>query len=990
MSQQVINVGTAPNDGTGDPLRTAYIKTNDNFGELYSRVQTSPPATLTGSAGDTAGMYAYDQNYFYYCYANFDGSTQIWNQISQTGNVSVTNIASGNSSIGFSDINGNVLISVHGASNVAVLTPDGLNITGAVSATGAITAAANVNAANIFVTGQIVSNNNITGQYFVGNGAYLTGVATSYGDGNVAVYLPTYTGALPSLAGNVTTTANVQGAYILGNGSQLTGLPATYANSNVATYLAGSAGNIIPAANVTYSLGSSAYQWKDLWVSNSTIYINSVAVSITAGNTLTVGGQAVLTNGGNTAVSTTGNVSAANIAATGAVTSASASVSGNVTGGNILTAGIVSAAGNISSNYFVGNGSLLTGIAANYGNANVAAYLPTYTGSFVSLTGNVTTTANIAGGNILTSGLISSTGNVTGGNLLFGSGIVSGTGNVNGNVITATTLNATVVSASGNVTGGNIIGGASVNATLHSGTTVSVTGNVTGNFFNGNGSQLSGMYTNSNVASFLPTYTGNLTAGNVIVTSAVKSATVSASGNITGSYFLGNGSQLTGISASLSGTVSSANVSYTAPFTGAVARTGNSKWADTVSVKDFGAVGDGVTDDTAAIQAAIDTEKSVYVPAGTYRLSDAVGCYYAGQIIYGDGRTKSVFLADNINYSFNLAATAVLVFTPSEPGTSLRDIGIEFVQPVTSTRASLVQYPPAIYAQNCPRFSMYQCRITNGMTGIDMRQNSGGATIDGLEMSCYNYGIRIDGSLDSVRIIRLQYWPFEIVGTANESIFFDSSNHGVESGRCDDLKIEDCLFINGGIQLSLISTGSGTTFGVCSNTDFDNTGSFNMAGGQMSFVNCYWTIGNANYQPIVITGGILRVDSSDFQAAVALNNYMISISGGATYVQVTGCTFQNSGPNGGYITMSSGDAIVNGNKFVTPANQAWTNALVYVNGAGPRMTFVNNRSTDKGTGAGSFIAVTNDNWHVVCNNAGIGWTYSYPVSRSQMVVANNS
>lgn len=56
MALQVINVGSAPNDGLGDPIRTAYIKCNDNFGELYSRAQTVPPTTLVGSPGDTAAV----------------------------------------------------------------------------------------------------------------------------------------------------------------------------------------------------------------------------------------------------------------------------------------------------------------------------------------------------------------------------------------------------------------------------------------------------------------------------------------------------------------------------------------------------------------------------------------------------------------------------------------------------------------------------------------------------------------------------------------------------------------------------------------------------------------------------------------------------------------------------------------------------------------------------------------------------------------------
>ena len=82
MALEVINVGSAPNDGTGDPLRTAYIKCNTNFAEIYSRAQTTPPSTSIGTVGDVAGMYAYDAVYFYYCYQDYDGSSDVWNRIS--------------------------------------------------------------------------------------------------------------------------------------------------------------------------------------------------------------------------------------------------------------------------------------------------------------------------------------------------------------------------------------------------------------------------------------------------------------------------------------------------------------------------------------------------------------------------------------------------------------------------------------------------------------------------------------------------------------------------------------------------------------------------------------------------------------------------------------------------------------------------------------------------------------------------------------------
>lgn len=71
-------------------------------------------------------------------------------------------------------------------------------------------------------------------------------------------------------------------------------------------------------------------------------------------------------------------------------------------------------------------------------------------------------------------------------------------------------------------------------------------------------------------------------------------------------------------------------VVYTPAGTGAVDTTVRAKLREGVSVKDFGAVGDGVTDDYAAFQAAHDSLSAsnsdvggeIYIPSGTYYLSD--------------------------------------------------------------------------------------------------------------------------------------------------------------------------------------------------------------------------------------------------------------------------------------------------------------------------------------------------------------------------------
>lgn len=50
-TQEVINVGTLPNDGLGDPLRTAYQKINNNFSNLFSTfVNTSNTYTVGNSS----------------------------------------------------------------------------------------------------------------------------------------------------------------------------------------------------------------------------------------------------------------------------------------------------------------------------------------------------------------------------------------------------------------------------------------------------------------------------------------------------------------------------------------------------------------------------------------------------------------------------------------------------------------------------------------------------------------------------------------------------------------------------------------------------------------------------------------------------------------------------------------------------------------------------------------------------------------------------
>jgi len=76
------------------------------------------------------------------------------------------------------------------------------------------------------------------------------------------------------------------------------------------------------------------------------------------------------------------------------------------------------------------------------------------------------------------------------------------------------------------------------------------------------------------------------------------------------------------------------------------ARSLANRFADVVNVKDFGAVGDGVADDTAAIQAAINyavpIKKPIYFPSGTYLYSSITGLNQNNITIIGDGSNNTI------------------------------------------------------------------------------------------------------------------------------------------------------------------------------------------------------------------------------------------------------------------------------------------------------------------------------------------------------------
>ena len=482
--------------------------------------------------------------------------------LSVVGNVTATGIvATGNISAGNLNISGNLTVPF---SSAVLTTGSQPNIT-SVGTLTSLSVAGNINAGNLRTVGQVSSTGNIT-------------TAASVN------------------AATVSATGNITGANLIATGGEFSTTISASANitgGNLLTAgLISSTGTITSAANIVggnvNSVGVVSATGNIRGANFNTAGLVSATGNVDGGN-LRTGGIVIATGNITSAANVAGGnlLTSGIISATGAITSAdgitgtTVSATGNVIGGNLVTAGTVSATGNISGNYFFGNGAFLSGLGATYSNATAASFLANFGSNTISTTGNVTA-GNISGGNLLTTGVVSSTGNITsaaniaGGNLLttgtvsaashIGS-VVSVTGNITGgNILTGGVVSSTGnITSAANITGGNLLTSGVVSAASHIGSIVSVTGNVSaaninlasnvyatygtfGNIVVGNNSvySLSGN-TDVNIGLVSSTANVNINRTAVFAKDAFVTGNVSATGNITGSYILGNGSQLTGL-----------------------------------------------------------------------------------------------------------------------------------------------------------------------------------------------------------------------------------------------------------------------------------------------------------------------------------------------------------------------------------------------------------------------------------------------------------
>jgi hypothetical protein len=318
----------------------------------------SPGGANTQVQFNNAGNFGGDAGFTY---------NSVTNVLSVSGNIIANNFTgSGNITIDTIFANSNITADffIGNGSQLTGITATSANFA---NFAGRVTNSAQPNITSVGTLTTLSVSGNVTANYFLGNGAFLTGIANSnYAPlANFANYAGNVT---VSSQPNITSLGTLTNVSVSGN--------AVIGNLSATQFIT----NLIPSTNITYDIGSTSKRWKDLYLSGNTIYIGNTTITATS--------DGISINGGN------GNVTANNLTSvpganvTGQVSNAlvSSTVYTNAQP-NITSVGTLS---NVSVSGYANVGNLLA--TTNVFGSNVTAnqYL-------TALNANLTGTVSIGG-----------------------------------------------------------------------------------------------------------------------------------------------------------------------------------------------------------------------------------------------------------------------------------------------------------------------------------------------------------------------------------------------------------------------------------------------------------------------------------------------------------------------------------------------------------------------------------------------------------------
>ena len=186
---------------------------------------------------------------------------------------------------------------------------------------------------------------------------------------------------------------------------------------------------------------------------------------------------------------------------------------------------------------------------------------------------------------------------------------------------------------------------------------------------------------------------------------------------------------------------------------GGVARDVESKLREGVSVKDFGAVGDGVVDDYAAIQAAVNLGGRVYLPSGVYLTSAPIEILSYVEFV---GEDQNVIIKKS-NTS-TLGGIDCVVYAKDRNRFAIKNIRVEGNR-VRDTGTGVVTVSShGFYIQGCSFFEMTGTRARQCLHGYYIKTCWSSSINKSTAQQCQSYGYKFETSCTSLVVNNPVAW----------------------------------------------------------------------------------------------------------------------------------------------------------------------------------------------------------------------------------------
>jgi hypothetical protein len=339
-------------------------------------------------------------------------------------------------------------------------------------------------------------------------------------------------------------------------------------------------------------------------------------------------------------------------------------------------------------------------------------------------------------------------------------------------------------------------------------------------------------------------------------------------------------------------------------------RTLANRAADVVNVKDFGATGDGVTDDTAAIQAAINyfpngANGTIIFPNGTYNISSTI--FNNNRNLLFLGNESTIYLTANATYVFNLTGS----------GCTFQDFVISKAQGTTAS-AFLISGIRYIFnnikSSNCIWTNFFYCQGLKESHFTKIRIDNDVSSKTG---NIFNFDYSVNNTIDDC-----------MFGYANQCFYFSTIQDPINLNYSEGFTITNCIvvFCDYGANCGRV------TFLAITNCVFDfisNKGVF-VSNGANNVISNSWFAANAN--SVIGVGSLsgvvgMTVIGNQFQLDGSQTNCSaVSLSG--PNAVVCGNTYSM---NGGVVTYSSSQVFGNTNNGSGTAISSQS-TIVQING----------------------------------------------------------